>query len=84
MTRNVFRVVSMKKVNSHFCSTFPCEICDNNSTVILLRKRIEDLEQSNQRLMESCQALKAQRSACPICRDVALSKVQATIDRYFV
>ena len=44
----------------HICSSLPCDICDSNSTVVVLRKRVQDLEETNQRLMELRDKLRAQ------------------------
>ena len=44
----------------HVCSSLPCDICDSNSTVVVLRKRVQDLEETNQRLMELRDKLRAQ------------------------
>jgi hypothetical protein len=44
----------------HICSSLPCDVCDSNSTVVALRKRVQDLEETNHRLMESCDKLRAQ------------------------
>jgi hypothetical protein len=43
----------------HICSSLPCDVCDSNSTVVALRKRVQDLEETNHRLMESCDKLRA-------------------------
>ena len=44
----------------HICFSLPCDICDSNSTVVVLRKRVRDLEETNQRLMELYDKLRAE------------------------